>query len=138
MVVQTHLLLHILLPLYVTWLPIALASSWRIPATEVKYRLEENRPPGHVLGIVASSAPQKSAINAFGAPSQLFHLDPITSELSLKAEIDAEKLCNLASWRDDKKGGWWRFCFCIIYAFNASGFSCNGLCSVAIQNIETR
>ncbi|EUB61026.1 Protocadherin gamma-A4 [Echinococcus granulosus] len=99
-----HLLLCLFLSLCLAWLPIALSSSWRIPATEVKYRFSENSPPGQILGNVAGSAPQKSVTYAFGAPSQLFHLDPVTSELSLKAEIDAEKLCGLATWRDDEKG----------------------------------
>ncbi|KAH9285015.1 Protocadherin gamma-A4 [Echinococcus granulosus] len=104
MTVQYHLLLCLFLSLCLAWLPIALSSSWRIPATEVKYRFSENSPPGQILGNVAGSAPQKSVTYAFGAPSQLFHLDPVTSELSLKAEIDAEKLCGLATWRDDEKG----------------------------------
>ncbi|KAM7532960.1 hypothetical protein Aperf_G00000126853 [Anoplocephala perfoliata] len=80
------------------------ASTWRIPATEVKYRIAENSPPGHILGVVVGTIPQKSVTNALGAPSQFFHLDPVTSELSLKTEIDAEKLCALASRREDEKG----------------------------------
>lgn len=80
------------------------ASTWRIPATEVKYRLAENSPPGHILGIVVGTTPQKSVTNALGAPSQFFHLDPLTSELSSKTEIDAEKLCALATRREDEKG----------------------------------
>ncbi|KAM3182894.1 hypothetical protein ACTXT7_011433 [Hymenolepis weldensis] len=79
-------------------------STWRIPATEVKYRLPENSPPGQILGTVAGPSPQKGVTNALGAPSQFFQLDPITSELSLKAEIDAEKLCALTTKRDDEKG----------------------------------
>ncbi|VDD81788.1 unnamed protein product [Mesocestoides corti] len=79
--------------------------GWRIPATEVRYKLAENSPPGHFLGAVAGSSPQKGVTNSFGAPSQLFQLDPLTSELYLKSEIDAEKLCALATRREDEKGG---------------------------------
>lgn len=85
------------------------ASTWRIPATEVKYRLAENSPPGQILGTVAGPSPQKGVTNALGAPSRFFQLDPITSELSLKAEIDAEKLCALTTKRDDEKGGSLKF-----------------------------
>lgn len=78
------------------------AGAWRIPASEVNYRLDENSHPGTVLGIVAGSAPQSSVTYSFGAPSQLFRLDNVTSELSLKSELDAEKLCALATRREDE------------------------------------
>ena len=98
---KDHLVYFIYLLFY---LPILLATSWRIPATDVRYKLAENSPKGHLLGTVAGPAPQNGFRNAFGAPSQLFHLDPTTSELSVKAEIDAEKLCALATRRDDEQG----------------------------------
>ncbi|VDO04637.1 unnamed protein product [Rodentolepis nana] len=79
-------------------------STWRIPATEVKHKLKENSQPGQIIGIVTGLSSQKSVTNALGAPSQFFQLDPITRELSLKTEIDAEKLCALATRRDDDKG----------------------------------
>lgn len=78
-------------------------STWRIPATEVKYQIAENSPPGQILGIVSGSSVQKSVTNSLGAPSQFFHLDPDSSELTLKSEMDAEKMCALATRRDDEK-----------------------------------
>lgn len=87
-----------------TCLPNLFASSWRIPATELKFKLPENSPVGHILGNAAGPALQNGITNAFGAPSQLFHLNSVTSELSVKAEIDAEKLCALAMRREDEQG----------------------------------
>lgn len=94
------ILFLVILPTTTSVGSVGAVSVWRIPETEVKYEVAENSPIGHTLGIVAGPAPQSSVNYAFGAPSPLFELDASTSTLSLKAELDAERLCAIATRRE--------------------------------------
>lgn len=81
------------------------AQAWRIPASSVKYQILEGSPVGSVLGVVSEQNSNKGLSFSFGAPSQLFHVHMLTSELTLKAELDAEKLCALANRRGETDVG---------------------------------
>ncbi|VDL92071.1 unnamed protein product [Schistocephalus solidus] len=72
----------------------------RITSASVRYQIPENSPVGTMLGFVTENRLWNGVNYQFGAPSQLFQVDPITSELLSIAELDAEKLCALANHKE--------------------------------------
>ncbi|VDN10765.1 unnamed protein product, partial [Dibothriocephalus latus] len=61
-----------------------------------------------MLGFVNENRHWTGVSYQFGAPSQLFQVDQVTSELVSIAELDAEKLCALASRKepDSSQNAW--------------------------------